>query len=454
MKQNPTSSNKTARYWLVAPMEANPPKLFATAWEYDRQHGTIAIGGHCDSLKLQHISEDNFRRDFGEFQAEIKEHSLDWGPITKKIIWDFHCKMRVGDTVIARYGEKEIIGIGIVKKTAYYDFEKGVERIGTSAPIPEKHHEYIKPRFVEIFWVITGSFLVELELKELELKRGRILQEITESQYQKLIGMLKKTFKDIPYLNRHKPIKINGEAAHQEQYEPEHKWKWTQRPRSSSSEPNYYIGIDLGTTNSVMAWGAINPRTNQLEPKIVPINMMTASHAMQKKPLLPSYIYFEEGRPPNVGEYAKKMLQVAPDRVVEPIKHLVGAQNEFEIDGTFYTPAQFLALILIHLSASAKSHFGFIPDSAIISVPAYFNTKMRAETIKAAELAGFRTTDDNGNPRPILLDQPYAVLYDRINQEIRQEVEASLSKSEKPKIVLIFDLGGGALEVSLHQISL
>ena len=287
---------------------------------------------------------------------------------------------------------------------------------------------------------------------QLELKPGRILQKITEPQYQKLLGILKETFKDIPDLNTHKTLKIKGEAAHQER-QPERKWIWGQQPRSSRSEPNYYLGIDLGTTNSVMAWGSINPRTNQLEPKIVPINMMTASHATQKKPLLPSYIYFEEGRPPNVGEYAKKMLKVAPDRVVEPIKHLVGAQNELEIDGTFYTPAQFLALILIHLAASAKSHFGFIPDNAIITVPAYFNTEMRAETIKAAELAGFRTTDDNGNPRAILLDQPYAILYDRINQEIREEVEASLSKSEKPKIVLIFDLGGGALEVSLHQVS-
>ena len=444
MKQNPTG-RKAAKYWMVAPMEVDAPnKLFATALEYDRQHGTIAIGWSCDSSTLQDISK---LADFEEFQAEIRKHQPDWGLIVQKTIWDFHCEIQVGDTVIARRGSNEIIGIGIVKKTAYYDFAKGIKRVSTSSPIPEKLQKYIKPRFVEVFWVITGSFSGQLELK-----RGRILQEITEPQYQKLIVMLKETFKDIPDLNGHKTIEIKGEASHQE-HQPERKWIWGQQPRSSRSEPNYYLGIDLGTTNSVMAWGSINPRTNQLEPKIVPINMMTAYHATQKKSLLPSYIYFEEGRPPNIGEYAKKMLKVAPDRVVEPIKHLVGAQNELEIDGTFYTPAQFLALILIHLAASAKSHFGFIPDNAIITVPAYFNTKMRAETIKAAELAGFRTTDDNGNPRAILLDQPYAVLYDRINQEIREEVEASLSKSEKPKIVLIFDLGGGALEVSLHQVS-
>ncbi len=444
MKQNPTGT-EAAKYWVVAPMEAGaPPKLFATAWEYDRQHGTIAIRWHCDSPTLQDISK---LTDFEEFQAEIRKHQLNWDLRVQKTIWDFHCEIQVGDTVIARSGSNEIIGIGIVKKTAYYDFAKGIKRISTSSPIPEKHQKYIKPRFVEVFWVITGSFSVQLELK-----RGRILEEITEPQYQKLIVMLKEVLKNIPDLNAHKALEIKGEAAHQE-HQPERKWIWRQQPRSSRSEPNYYIGIDLGTTNSVMAWGAINPRTNQLEPKVVPINMMTAYHATEKKPLLPSYIYFKEGHPPNVGEYAQKMLEVEPDRVVESIKHHIGTQNEFEIDGTFYTPTQFLALILIHLAASAKSHFGFTPDNAIITVPAYFNTKMRAETIKAAELAGFRTTDDNGNPRAILLDEPYAVLYDRINQEIREEVEVSLSKSEKPKIALIFDLGGGALEVSLHQVS-
>ena len=444
MKQNPTG-REAAKYWIVAPMEVKPTKLFATAWEYDRQHGTIAIGWHCDSPTLQDISQ---LADFEEFQAEIEKHEIDWGPVAKEAIWDFHCEMQVGDTVIARCGEKEIIGIGIVKKTAYYDFEKGKTRISTPSPIPEKHQMYIKPRFIEVFWIITGNFSAE----ELKPKRGRILQEITEPQYQKILGMLKEAFKNIPDLNAHKTLKIKGEAAHKEQ-QPERQSRWTQPPRSSGSELNYYIGIDLGTTNSVMAWGAINPRTNQLEPKIVPINMMVARLETEKKQLLPSYIYFPEGQLPNVGEYAKKMLKVAPDRVVEPIKHLVGTQNEFDIDGDFYTPAEFLALILMRLAANAKAHFGFIPENAIITVPAYFNTKMRAETIKAAELAGFRTMDDNGHPRVILLDQPYAVLYDRINQEIREEVEASLSKSEKPKIVLIFDLGGGALEVSLHKVS-
>lgn len=443
MKQNPTS-RKAVRHWVIAPMEAaTPNKLFATAWDYDKQHGTIAVGWCCDNMLLQNVSQC---MNVQELQTEIKRHKLGWGLVVGRIIWDFHCNIQVGDTVIARRGLNEILGIGTVTKTAYYDLTKGAERVGIPPPLPKEPHSYVKPRFVEVFWVITGSFSVKLEPKP-----NKILQEITKFQYQKVLIKLKEIFKDIPDIRE--TTEIEAEAAHQS-HQSEHKRIWMQRPKSSDlPKPNYHIGIDLGTTNSITAWGAVNPRTNQLEPKIVPISMMTEYYAMQKRTSLPSCIYFEEGQPPNVGEYAKKMLEVQPDRVIESIKHHIGTKSKFEIDGIFYTPSQILSLILIHLTTSAKSHFGFVPDNAVITVPAYFNTKMRAATIEAAKLAGFQITDDNENPRAILLDEPYAVLYDRINREIRQEVEATLINSRDSKLVLIFDLGGGALEVSLHRIS-
>ena len=447
MKQNPTS-RETMSYWVIAPMKAAKNilenKLFAVAWEYDTQHGTIAIGECCDHvITLQDISQFANPEDF---QSEIKKHKLNWGTAAPKMIWDFHRNIQVGDTVIARRGSNEILGIGTVTKTAYYDLTRGLERIGAASSPPKELQPYIKPRFVEVFWVITGNFSVNLKPKP-----NRILQKITESQYQKVLALLKETFKDIPAPNRQQTVKMEPEAAHQG-HQPESKGMWTQKPKSNSLlNPNYHIGIDLGTTNSVMAWGVVNPRTNQLEPKTVPINMMTKYYGMQKKTLLPSCVYFEGDQPPNVGEYAKAMLEVQPDRVVASIKHQIGTQEEFEFDGHLYTPTRILALILTHLAASAKSHLGFIPNNPVITVPTYFNTKMRNETIEASRLAGF--ADDNGKSHAILLDEPYAVLYDRINQEIRGEVDASLSKSEKSKIVLIFDLGGGALEVSLHQVS-
>ena len=447
----PCSTLGTPSYWVIAPMKVAKNKLenklFAAAWEYDRRHGTIAIGECCDHvITLQDISQFANAEDF---QAEISKHELNWGPVAPKMIWDFHRNIQVGDTIVARNGLSEILGIGTVTKAAYYDLTRGVERIGVASPPLKEFQSYIKPRFLEVFWAITGNFSVKLD--KLGLKRNRMVQNITESQYQKAQVMLRETLKNTSNPNRGEAIKIETETAHQSS-QPEHKQIRTQKSKSSGlSKPNYHIGIDLGTTNSVMAWGSVNPRTNQLEPKIVPINMMTKYYGMQKKKLLPSCVYFEGDQPPNVGEYAKAMLEVQPDQVVESIKHQIGTQEEFEFDGLLYTPTQILALILIHLAASAKSHLGFLPNNPVITVPTYFNAKMRNETIEAARLAGF--TDDNGKSNAILLNEPYAVLYDQINQEIRGEVETSLSKSEKPKIVLIFDLGGGALEVSLHRVS-
>ena len=437
MKQNLTE-RRTARYWMIAPMEANRNKLFEAAWEYDKQHGTIAVGGCCDSAVLQNVSQ--FAA-YNEFEGEKEKVKPNWKRNIPKTVWDFHHNIEKNDVIIARRGEGEILGIGIVKGAAYYDFAKGVKRIGVSSLEAEKFETYIRPRFREVFWAITGKFKVAPQKLSFNL-----VQEIDKSQFQKLLGVLEGV-NDTQYQNIYEALELGSEISYLTH---ESKYK---RSRTQKQNPNYYIGIDLGTTNSVMAWGSVNPQTELLEPKIVPIDVITESKAMRRKSFLPSCVYFEEGQPPIIGEYAKKMLAVQPNRGVESIKHQIGNQNKFEIDGTLYTPTQILARILAHLAASAKSHFGFIPNNAIITIPAYFNTKMRAATVEAARLADFQTMDKNGNPRNILLDEPHAVLYDHINQEIRGEIKASLTNSRDSKLVLIFDLGGGTLDVSLHRVS-
>ena len=377
MKQN-APKRKAAKYWMIAPMEtSSPAKLFEDAWKYDSQHGTIAVGWCCNTATLQDVSQ------FGnlqEFQTEVKKAKLGWGPVVPKTIWDFHRNIQVDDIVIARRGFNKVLGIGIITKTAYYDLAKGEERIGVSSPATEKQRGYIKPRFVEVFWAITGRFLVRLEPRP-----NRIVQEITNTQYQKVRGLLE-GIGDAQYQDIHEAVRIDkeeGALLHQPKYK---------QNRIEGSKPNYYIGIDLGATNSVMAWGSINPQTDQLETKIVPINMMLEYNAMQKKELLPSCVYFQAGQPPNVGEYAKKMLQRQPDRVIKSIKKEIGTQKEFNLDNVTYSATEILAQILKHLAAGAKSHFGFIPDDTIITIPTYFDFNMRTATVEAARLAGFQTT--------------------------------------------------------------
>ncbi|MXV84305.1 Hsp70 family protein [Candidatus Poribacteria bacterium] len=215
---------------------------------------------------------------------------------------------------------------------------------------------------------------------------------------------------------------------------------------------NYYIGIDLGTTNSVMAWGSLNPQTNQLETKIVEVRMMIERGGTGKKELLPSCVYFKEGGSPIVGEYAKTMIG-RTNRVVKSIKSEMGTQTAFDFDGSTYNPAVISSQILTHLAASAESLFGFVPDDVVITVPASFDSDMREATIEAARLAGFRTQEDDGSPRDILLDEPRAALYDFVNRQNKGEIPETRISFHEPQTVLVFDLGGGTLDVSLHNVS-
>lgn len=226
----------------------------------------------------------------------------------------------------------------------------------------------------------------------------------------------------------------------------------SQKLDRQSEQPNYYIGIDLGTTNSVMAWGTLNPQTNQLETKLVEIRMMIERGGTGKKELLPSCVYFKEGGPPIVGEYAKTMIG-RTDRVVKSIKSEMGTQTQFDFDGSIYDPAVISSRILTHLAKSAEDLFRFIPDDVVVTVPASFDSDMREATVKAAKLAGFRTQEEDGTPRDILLDEPRAALYDFINRHNKGEFPDILIDFREPKTILVFDLGGGTLDVSLHSVA-
>lgn len=221
---------------------------------------------------------------------------------------------------------------------------------------------------------------------------------------------------------------------------------------SLENKKNYYIGIDLGTTNSLMAWGTINANNRQIEPRVVPIEMMIRGGGVSKKELLPSCVYFKDKATHIVGDYAKDQYGRSSSRVIKSIKSSIGKTNGVTIDGVQHSPQGVSSFILKHLAQSAEKHFGFIPDDVVITVPASFDSDMRNATIESARLAGFKVTEDDGSPRQILLDEPRAALFDFINRQSRGEIPDSLIDFTSKNTVLVFDLGGGTLDVSLHGI--
>ncbi len=219
-----------------------------------------------------------------------------------------------------------------------------------------------------------------------------------------------------------------------------------------SEHGNFFVGIDLGTTNSAIAWGRVDPRGEQVIPKVIEVEQLVEGGSVARRPLLPSAVYFGEGKSPTVGAFARSMAGRQAGRVVRSVKSVMGTRQVFSFDGRDYDPAEVSALILSHLAQGAKKLLGFLPEDVVITVPASFDSDMRQATVEAAARAGFRVTEPDGSPRNILLDEPRAALFDFVNRQTRGEIPESLADFTRPKNVLVFDLGGGTLDVSLHKV--
>ena len=177
------------------------------------------------------------------------------------------------------------------------------------------------------------------------------------------------------------------------------------------------IGIDLGTTNSVVATIGASGR-----PEVV--------RNAEGKFLTPSVIYFGDGEP-LVGEEAKRMQGVGEDSIASFFKRHMGERDfEFQAGGKKYSPTELSALVLRKLKADAEAALKVAVTSAVITVPAYFNDPQRKATIEAGRLAGLEVLK--------IINEPTAAA-----QAYR------VDPSSGPETVLVYDLGGGTFDVSL-----
>ena len=194
----------------------------------------------------------------------------------------------------------------------------------------------------------------------------------------------------------------------------------------------------------MISWGIDSQGNDSFNPQVVPIQMMIAPNRMEKKELLPSYVYFgEKEEEPIIGEFAKTLIRTRSDCVVKSIQTDIGTKKQFKFGGTVYTPVDITAFILKVLADGAETELGVHPEKAVITVPASFNSDQRAATLEAAKLAGFQITDD------FLLDVPHAALYAFTN---RPSAEVLIDCAD-PKLVMVFDLGRSTLNVSVHKVS-
>lgn len=222
----------------------------------------------------------------------------------------------------------------------------------------------------------------------------------------------------------------------------------------------FYLGIDLGTTNSCLHWGVFEDSIQMVRPEPIQFDQRIAGGNVMRRHLQPSFIWFRQNSPvPIIGEHAKvDGIEAQPSRVVHAIKNHMGDPNwRFEIDDSTYSATELASMLLRNLLNGIPPAWGIRDNqpNVVITVPASFDDYMREATIEAARSAGFNIIDDTNNRlRNMLLDEPRAALYDLLNQQSRGKLPASVIDFSTQKSILVFDLGGGTLDVSLHNVAM
>ncbi|MGV8845273.1 molecular chaperone DnaK [Tessaracoccus sp.] len=180
------------------------------------------------------------------------------------------------------------------------------------------------------------------------------------------------------------------------------------------------VGIDLGTTNSVVAV------LEGGEPTVIP----NAEGARTT----PSVVAFSQSGEVLVGEVAKRQAVTNVDRTIRSVKRHMGTDWKISLDNKDYGPQQISAFVLQKLKRDAEAYLGESVTNAVITVPAYFGDAERQATKEAGEIAG--------------------LVVDRIiNEPTAAALAYGLDKANQEQTVLVFDLGGGTFDVSLLDIA-
>jgi molecular chaperone DnaK len=179
------------------------------------------------------------------------------------------------------------------------------------------------------------------------------------------------------------------------------------------------VGIDLGTTNSVVSV------LEGGEPTVIP--------NAEGNRVTPSVVAFTTTGEVLVGEAAKRQAITNADRTIRSVKRHMGTDWTIEIDGKKYTAQEISARILMKLKRDAEAYLSDTVTEAVITVPAYFNDAQRQATKEAGQIAGLEVLR--------IINEPTAAA-----------LAYGLEKESADQTILVFDLGGGTFDVSILEI--
>ena len=179
------------------------------------------------------------------------------------------------------------------------------------------------------------------------------------------------------------------------------------------------VGIDLGTTNSVLS--------------ILEAGEPTVIANAEGSRTTPSVVAFSKGGEVLVGDIAKRQAVNNVDRTIFSVKRHMGTDWTIDIDDKKYTAQEISARILMKLKHDAEDYLGEKVTDAVITVPAYFNDAERQATKEAGEIAGLKVSR--------IVNEPTAAA-----------LAYGLDKGKEDELILVYDLGGGTFDVSLLEV--
>jgi molecular chaperone DnaK len=248
-------------------------------------------------------------------------------------------------------------------------------------------------------------------------------------------------------------LETPGMAIAEESSDTDRNW---QERSDIVAEGEKIIGIDLGTTNSVVAV------MEGSEVKVIP--------NQEGNRLTPSVVAFTDKGDRLVGDPAKRQAITNSRRTVFSIKRFMGRRHnevqteeklvpykivggsselvKVEIDGKQYTPPEISAMVLRKLKEAAEAYLGHTVRKAVITVPAYFNDAQRQATIDAAQIAGFDTEWEIEDPKTNKKTRQRMRI---INEPTAASLAYGLEKKKNEKIA-VFDLGGGTFDISILDV--
>ncbi|MBN2453241.1 MAG: molecular chaperone DnaK [Candidatus Omnitrophica bacterium] len=183
------------------------------------------------------------------------------------------------------------------------------------------------------------------------------------------------------------------------------------------------IGIDLGTSNSAAAYMEAG------RPVIIP-SAEGAGVASGKA--FPSFVAFTKDGQKLVGEPARRQASINPEGTIFAAKRKMGTDFKYKVHGKEYTPQQISAFILQKIKQDAEAYLGDTVNEVVITCPAYFNDNQRQATKDAGEIAGLKVLR--------IINEPTAAC-----------LAYGLDKAGKEQKILVFDFGGGTLDVTILE---